>query len=388
MHDILNTHINLIHSNVTLIWGVVCLLMGINLLVFNIPVSETVTNYRKSVRILAYNYLILSVLVFCMEFLGLRNSPDDFFTFPILLISTSQGLIFAYALVSLYAPRNFARRNILIFNILPLAVLVLLYFGFAVSFGDPVCVSFVDFISKLNQPTVLIRLLLLLFNVYQIVFYNAMLRRLALRYIKSLNQYYADTVQLKPKWAKNNFYLAVSVGVMSIVSSLFRDMLIDTLFTVLFCVYYFVFALMYMQYKHIFKKLEPEFIHDLQPTGIDRIAEKQTPAVSWPEIRRHIVDEKLYLQTGITVNDLAGLFRTNRTTFSNLLNKHECQNFNSFINHFRIEHAKQLLRSQQELSIAEIASLCGYTEQSNFTRQFKLLCGESPSVWAKQYRSI
>ena len=363
--------------------------MGVTLMAFNIPEYETVKTYRISVRILSANYLILSLLVFCMVFFGLRNCPDDVFPFPVLLISTSQGFIFAYALVSLYAPKNFARKKVLYYNILPLSLLIILYGVFAAFLGDPVCTSIPDFFSKLLHPTIFIRLLLLVFNIFQIVFYNSMVQKLSVRYTQYLNQYYSDTIQLKPQWAKKNFYMAVMVGLMSIISSLFKDVLIDTIFTVLFCIYYFLFAIMYMQYEEIFKKLEPEFIEDLtQRNPVQKIisGEKKFCGFNWLTAKRHIIDKKLYLQSGVTVNDMAEFFNTNRTTFSTLLNKNERQNFNSFINTLRIEHAKQLLIENPQLSIVEISQQCGYTEQSNFTRQFKLLCNETPAAWVKMQR--
>lgn len=374
------------HSVVTLIWGLICLLMGVTLLVFNIPEKETTQTYRVSVRILSINYLILSLLVFCMVILDLRNSPDDVFPFPILLISTSQGLILVYALISLYAPKNFVRKNILYYNIIPLLLLIMLYVLSALFLGDPVCESIPGFFSKLSHPAISVRFLLLLFNIYQIVFYNAMFQNLSARYTQYLNQYYSDTVQLKPRWAKQNFYFAITIGISSIVSSLFKDVFIDSIFTIVFCIYYFVFAIRYMQYKGIFVKLEPEFIEDLaqnQPVENAAGRERKPSGFNWGKVRSQIIDQRLYLQSGVTVNQMAKLFCTNRTTFSTLLNKNEKQSFNLFINVLRIEYAQYLILEKPELTLLEISQQCGYTEQSNFTRWFKKLCNETPAAWAK-----
>lgn len=374
------------HSIVTFIWGLICLLMGVTLLVFNIPEKETTQTYRVSVRILSINYLILSVLVFCMVLLDLRNSPDDIFPFPILLICTSQGLILVYALVSLYTPKNFIRKNMLFYNIIPFFSLIVFYALSVLILGDPVCESIPGFFSSLAHPTIMARLLLLLFNVYQIVYYNAMLQKLSARYTQHLDQYYADTVQLKPRWAKNNFYFAILIGISALVSSLFKNVLIDSIFTIVFCIYYFVFAIRYMQYKDIFVKLEPEFIEDLtrnQPVENATGRERKPSGFNWGKVKSRIIDQKLYLQSGITVNDMAKLFCTNRTTFSTLLNKNEKQSFNLFINVLRIEYAQYLILENQELTLAEISQQCGYTEQSNFTRWFKKLSNETPAVWAK-----
>jgi AraC-like DNA-binding protein len=363
------------------------MLMGVMLLKFNISNTDTIKTYVVSTRILAVNYLVLSLLVFCMLYFGLRNSPDDIFPFPVLLISLSQGLIMAYALLSLYVPTTFVWKNIKIFNVLPLSVGVALYTLSALLFGDPECSSFPDFLSKLTHPTIFLRFVLLLFNIYQIVFYNVLLQKCARRYLKHLHQYYSDTVQLKPQWAKKNFYLAALFGCLSIASSLFKDINIDTLFTALFGIYYFIFAIMYMDYKHIFVHLEPEFIAGLSShtNGLSKDSLSVVKSFDWQMARAVILSEGLYLRQGITVLNLAEYFHTNRTTFSAALNKYERKNFNTFINQQRIEYAKKILAEKPELPLSEVAQLCGYSEHSNFARQFKLVCNLSPVEWSRLY---
>ena len=72
----------------------------------------------------------------------------------------------------------------------------------------------------------------------------------------------------------------------------------------------------------------------------------------------------------------------NRTTVSNMVNAHEKMNFNAFINHCRIDEARELIARRPERSFAEIADTVGYSEQSNFARQFRSVTGMTPS----QYR--
>jgi AraC-like DNA-binding protein len=386
MGVISNMSIGQFHSIVTLAWGLICLLMGINLLAFNIPEKEIVRTYKTSVRILAIDYLVLSILTFCMVFFGLRNSPDDIFPIPILLINLSQGLILTYSLVTLYAPNDYAWKKVIYFNIIPLSVLIVIYTICALMFGDPVCDSFTYFFSHLSHPAILMRFILLLFIVYQITFFAIQVQKLAVRYTECLNQYYSDTIQLKPQWAKKNFYFATSIGILSIVTCLFKNIIYDTIFTIVFCFFYYLFALRYMRYESIFLKLEPKFIEDLflASKSENTPMEDKQIGFNWEIARNQIVEQKLFLQSGITVNDMAELFQTNRTSFSAALNKVEGQNFNTFINRLRIEYAKQLLIEKPEQSISKISERCGFTEQSNFTRQFKQHCNETPAVWKKK----
>jgi len=50
----------------------------------------------------------------------------------------------------------------------------------------------------------------------------------------------------------------------------------------------------------------------------------------------------------------------------------------------RIEDAKQLLIDHPDYPIAVVSELVGYTEQANFSRQFKQITGESPLYWRKK----
>lgn len=51
----------------------------------------------------------------------------------------------------------------------------------------------------------------------------------------------------------------------------------------------------------------------------------------------------------------------------------------------RVEHAKHLLH-RPDMGLAEIASACGFADQSHFTRVFCRLEGATPGVWRRQRR--
>jgi len=49
----------------------------------------------------------------------------------------------------------------------------------------------------------------------------------------------------------------------------------------------------------------------------------------------------------------------------------------------RIEHAKKLLTDHQELSITEIADMCGFSDYNYFNTVFKRLTGMPPGKYRK-----
>jgi YesN/AraC family two-component response regulator len=51
----------------------------------------------------------------------------------------------------------------------------------------------------------------------------------------------------------------------------------------------------------------------------------------------------------------------------------------------RIEDAKKIMLENPQMNILSISQMTGYTEQANFSRQFKLIAGMSPLLWKKKH---
>ena len=51
----------------------------------------------------------------------------------------------------------------------------------------------------------------------------------------------------------------------------------------------------------------------------------------------------------------------------------------------RVEHAKRLLAASA-LPLAEIAAICGFADQSHFTRVFSRLVGSGPGAWRRAWK--
>ena len=51
----------------------------------------------------------------------------------------------------------------------------------------------------------------------------------------------------------------------------------------------------------------------------------------------------------------------------------------------RFNHANQLLKASEQYTLSAIAATCGYSDQSHFTREFRLFAGCSPTVYRKAH---
>lgn len=93
--------------------------------------------------------------------------------------------------------------------------------------------------------------------------------------------------------------------------------------------------------------------------------------------------QKHYLRPRLTIRELSKTIGINRTYVSNFINGSYGNNFNTWINHLRIEEAKTKMKMSRQRNLAEIAEQVGFTDLAHFSKQFKQKEGISPSEWKK-----
>ena len=91
-------------------------------------------------------------------------------------------------------------------------------------------------------------------------------------------------------------------------------------------------------------------------------------------------EQHLYLQTDLTLKEMALQLKTNASVLSKVINTGFSQNFNDFVNSFRVEAVKTKMKSPdaQHLTLTAIAYDCGFNSKATFNRAFKKFTGMSP----------
>ncbi|THU30358.1 AraC family transcriptional regulator [Niastella caeni] len=102
-------------------------------------------------------------------------------------------------------------------------------------------------------------------------------------------------------------------------------------------------------------------------------------------LRKSMEEDKMYLNPELNLNILSMHTDIAQKTISAVLNQHLRKSFNEFINHYRVEAVKTKLQLSEtsHLTIAGIATDCGFNSQATFQRTFKDLTGMSPSEYRK-----
>lgn len=106
--------------------------------------------------------------------------------------------------------------------------------------------------------------------------------------------------------------------------------------------------------------------------------------------RDAILDDILYYidnnyQNNIKLETIAPLFGYNSAYLGKLFTKVIGENFNSYIDHRRIEHSKKLLE-RQNIKVYEVSERVGYKNVDYFHKKFKKYVGISPAEYRKQLK--
>ncbi len=83
----------------------------------------------------------------------------------------------------------------------------------------------------------------------------------------------------------------------------------------------------------------------------------------------------------LTLDEVAATVYLSPSYFSKIFKEEMNMNFNTYLNHIRIEMSRKLL-ADPSISMVDVSSIVGYEDQSYFSKVFKKVTGQSP----KKYR--
>ena len=126
--------------------------------------------------------------------------------------------------------------------------------------------------------------------------------------------------------------------------------------------------------------VHPPAPHEAPPAG------PLVPALS-PELRpwrekllQLMAEQQPWLEPELTLAELAQRLRTNTSLLSHVINTGCGQNFNDFVNRYRVAEAERKLQDPRlaHYSLVGIALESGFNSKSTFNRVFKKLAGRTP----------
>ena len=125
---------------------------------------------------------------------------------------------------------------------------------------------------------------------------------------------------------------------------------------------------------------------------IDYTKYKTTPVseeqieLLYAKVLKLMEDEKEFRNADLTLKLLSESLHVSPQVLSQVINQKSTTNFNGFVNAFRIEESKRLLRQEEfkNQTIAAIAYEVGFNSISSFNTAFKKQTGETPMAYRQQ----
>jgi len=359
----------------------VCIVMAVFFLALPLPLNKGLNNYRNSLRFLAGAYLIMAILnILVMVF---DISLDNFISMELLTMASLQAALFAIALIILLKPQLNTKKY-LIKQIIPVLILNILYLLVSDKWGDLEVHNVDEMIQSVFHPAIVVREFFLLYYIFQLVFLTRMFFRQERLFENKIDNYFADNLRLYLPGVRYSYLAALAIGIGAFLSCFLFSNQWEIVFTIIYSIFYLGFGIYYIQYPNTFISIEPAMF--VQENNKDEFA-KVRKRINWIQLKEQILEDKYYLGEGVNIQEMAQYLKIGRTSLSTFINNNEGMNFNQWINKLRIEEAKHLLIANPAFSLTQIAELVGYSEASNFSRQFKQITTESPSVWRQNNKA-
>ena len=195
------------------------------------------------------------------------------------------------------------------------------------------------------------------------------------RVLQKIKKEYKNSLQTKYQKVIFDWLYMLIIGFVVIWIAFFLNIIEDTVPYIIGPIMYSI-AIYFLSYK-AFK---------LKVLDIDgKVFKTTNNALLFNKISTIITERKLYLESSISLYSISKLVGETTQKTSEVINQYGKNNFNDFINYFRIEEAKKLLLNEnnRNMTISSIAFDTGFNSLSSFNAAFKKFVAITPSAYKK-----
>ncbi len=219
----------------------------------------------------------------------------------------------------------------------------------------------------------------------QIIFYNFFAIRLLLRSHKKMKDLFSnlDKYQLRYFYIVNisflilmsipGFYITL-IGREPLNSNVMLLLYVSLLFTLL----YLILAIVGLRQIPVEIILENQ--NELQVS--EEIHQRELIEIE-KKLLNYFHKEKPWLHSNLNIWDVSKNIGSNRSYVSHIINENIGCNFNYFVNEYRVNEAKILLKQTPELNLSEISEQSGFGSVNSFIRIFKKIEHATPTEFKK-----
>lgn len=191
-------------------------------------------------------------------------------------------------------------------------------------------------------------------------------------------------------WLKAIFRLSILIGAFLLVNhslDIFFDFKNTTILHWNLLILFITFAIYYLGFKGY---LQPDYTFSKKEFTAKNSSASITPNAKLSEtvelLQKVMKEDRVFLNPKLSIYKLSDLLNVSQKHLSLVINQHFGMNFRDFINEYRVEEVKSMLRRNdvQHMSILGIALECGFNSEATFYRIFKKNTGKSPKEYRQQ----
>jgi AraC-like DNA-binding protein len=228
------------------------------------------------------------------------------------------------------------------------------------------------------------RVIFTLQNIIYVIFTFGIIKN----YRNRIKNVYSETEGRDLKWVQT---IIVSILILTVLGIIFNFLgrklfhendLLLCIPSLLYCSLLFTVGLAGQKQEFSIKELETEeqkLLEINQKTSIEQ------PSKIRQKLEEIMQQKQLFLINDLRITALCKELNTNRTYLSQILKDELNENFNSYINKHRVNHAINLLKDEdfKQYSLEKFSELSGFGSTVSMIRAFKQTTGKTPSEYRK-----
>ena len=353
------------------------------LFLINVPGSEHSRKLIKAKNTIAMCFFISSILFFvCYTYSGIEDY-EVFSSLMMFVVTAISSAILSFSLMNLLEEGD---NDKFFLNVTIIAIFS--------------CILIRSFWMERGAMRWAILIGSVVLYIVNCIIHIILFHRTYLRSVQKLEQYYDEEENNKMKWIRFCYIMMMLTQMFVLVYMLLPRgfMKIYTLWYVLFMVYFSANFISFLGSNKLlldafaYKTLSGQEIMERieRRKRMKKGAKEAQPLdsqVTEQELNRleHALDkwvkEKRYREYDKTREQIAKELNTSKEMLHLFFVTRMSVDFKTWRTRLRIEEAKLLLLENQEMSINIVAELSGFSDRSNFHRQFTKIVGCSPKQW-------
>ena len=358
-------------------------MLGFLLFLIKVPNTEYSRKIAKTKNTIAVCYMVCFGLFYmCIKFSGIENY-EVFSSMMLLVVTAISSAILSFSLINLL-DENALDNDKFYLNV---GLVIVLSIVFMRSFWwDP------------GWKRTLVHIAYIVFFVLQCFGHIMVFRRLYKERRMKVEQYYDEDEDQKIRWIHFCYTIMMLTQMFILVYRLFPTGFMKV-YNVWYSIFLLYFAANFISFLGSHKLMLDAFAYkalsgqELKMISLtrkrkgERKSEEEHTGVNDAEIRKFEraletwVKQKKYSEYDRSREEVAKELGTTREFLHMYFTMYKGMDFKTWRTELRVEESKRLLLENKELSTNVIGEIAGFSDRSNFHRQFVKIVGCTPKQW-------